>query len=160
MDALILYGSRYGSARRYAEALSQKAASPPCPLTAQKSLRAFIPWCTSAACTPAVCWASKKALRSLRTDGNFRLLLATVGVCDPALPENLENIRASLQKQLPARALGAHKAFSPARRTGLRSAFDGHRAALTLLKRSLERTPRERWSAEDREFFETYGKKR
>ena len=158
MDALILYGSRYGSARRYAEALSQKSGIPALPFDRAKELAGLHTLVYIGGLYAGGVLGLKKALRSLRTDGDFRLLLATVGVCDPALPENRENIRASLQKQLPPALFALTRLFH------LRGALDyaalsmGHRAALTLLKRSLERTPRERWSAEDREFFETYGK--
>ena len=99
-----------------------------------------------------------KTLRGFSLRDGQKLLIVTVGLADPNEPENQNNIRASLQRQLPARLLDRAKVFH------LRGGIDyqklsfGHRTMMKLLYQSLRRTPLEKQTTEDRALIETYGK--
>ncbi len=158
MDSLILYGSRYGSAKRYAESLSSQSGIHAVSHKEIPDLSAVQTVVYIGSLYAGGVLGLRKLLRRLPEGENFRLLLATVGISDPAVAENAANIRASLQKQIPPALFCRTKIFH------LRGALNypllsaTHRTALTLLKKSLERTPQERWSTEDHEFWDTYGK--
>ena len=68
-----------------------------------------------------------------------RLVIVTVGLADPDIPQNRENIRNALQKQIPAQLYGRAAVFH------LRGAIDyqalslGHRTMMALLHRSLQK---------------------
>ena len=99
-----------------------------------------------------------RTLRSLSLRDGQRLVIVTVGLADPDIPQNRENIRNSLQKQIPAQLYGRAAVFH------LRGAIDyqalslGHRTMMALLHRSLQKKPAEEWSEEDKALMETYGK--
>ena len=99
-----------------------------------------------------------KTLRRQSFEKHQRLIIVTVGLADPDIPQNRENIRNALQKQIHAQLYGRAAIFH------LRGAIDyqalslGHRTMMALLHRSLQKKPAEEWSEEDKALMETYGK--
>ena len=88
-----------------------------------------------------------------------RVLIITVGLADPDIPENRENIRRSLKKQLSSELYECAEIFH------LRGAIDyerlsiPHRGMMALLHASLRKKPGEEWNEEDRALMETYGQR-
>ena len=100
MNGIILYGSRYGAARQYAQALKERTGLP---AVSYAEVRDFGPFDTIV--YVGGLYAGKttglaKTARRLPTDHPFRLLVATVGLADPANEDNLLSIRESLAKEL------------------------------------------------------------
>ena len=100
MNGIILYGSRYGAARQYAQALEERTGLP---AVSYAEVRDFGPFDTIV--YVGGLYAGKttglaKTARRLPTDHPFRLLVATVGLADPANEDNLLSIRESLAKEL------------------------------------------------------------
>ena len=84
MNGIILYGSRYGAARQYAQALEERTGLP---AVSYAEVRDFGPFDTIV--YVGGLYAGKttglaKTARRLPTDHPFRLLVATVGLADPA----------------------------------------------------------------------------
>lgn len=159
MKAIILYGSRYGSARRYAEELSEQTGIPTAdyknaPPLSDKNVIVYLGGLYAGGLPGLVKTFRGVSLRNLQ-----RLIIATVGLSDPQEPENRKNILHSLQKQLPNALLDKTNIFH------LRGSIDytklrlAHRTMMALLYRSLQKKPAEEWSAEDRALAETYGRK-
>ena len=158
MKSVILYGSRYGSARRYALELSKQTEIPavsyqePPPLSKLETI-VYI-----GALYAGGVLGLTKTLRRQSFGEHQRLVIVTVGLADPDILQNRENIRNALQKQIPAQLYGRAAVFH------LRGAIDyqalslGHRTMLALLHRSLQKKPAEEWSEEDKALMETYGK--
>ena len=89
MNGIILYGSRYGAARQYAQALKERTGLP---AVSYAEVRDFGPFDTIV--YVGGLYAGKttglaKTARRLPTDHPFRLLVATVGLADPANEDNL-----------------------------------------------------------------------
>ena len=158
MKSVILYGSRYGSARRYAQELSKQTGIPAvsyqeAPLLSELETVVYI-----GALYAGGVLGLTKTLRRQSFEKHQRLIIVTVGLADPDIPQNRENIRNSLQKQIPAQLYGRTAVFH------LRGAIDyqalslGHRTMMALLHRSLQKKPAEEWSEEDKALMETYGK--
>ena len=85
-------------------------------------------------------------------------MAVTLGLADPALPENAHNIRASLDRQIPPevqnRTLFYHlRGGIRYNRLSLR-----HRVMMGMLRQTLLRRPAEALTEEDRLLLETYGK--
>ena len=155
MHAQILYGSRYGASRRYAEAFSQMTGIP-------VSDCASIPDLTG--CDLVLHFGGLYAggvaglqatLRALPETA--RLVIATVGLADVRDPENVRNIRSALARQVPRQILDRAAVFH------LRGAIDygelkwKHRAMMTLLYQKAKRIPRDRQTPEVRAMLETFG---
>ena len=157
MEHIILYGSQYGSARRYAQKLSEQTGIPAAsykdaPALAGKKTIVYLGGLYAGGVV-----GLGKTLRKVSLQDGQKLILVTVGLADPNEPENQRNIRASLQKQLPA-------LFGKAQIFHLRGGIDyqklsfAHRTMMKLLYQSLRHTPLENQTAENRALIETYGK--
>ena len=134
MKSIILYGSRYGSARRYAQELSKQTGIPDvsyqeAPLLSELETVVYI-----GALYAGGVLGLTKTLRRQSFGEHQRLVIVTVGLADPDILQNRENIRNALQKQIPAQLYG--------------------RAAVFHLRKK----PAEEWSEEDKALMETYGK--
>lgn len=158
MEHIILYGSRYGSTRRYAGRLSELTGIPVADYHEALPLKGKTYMIYLGSLYAGGVSGVKKTFRNLALRPGQKLMIVTVGLADPGLSENRENIRRSLQKQLPAGIYGAADLFH------LRGAIDyeklslSHRTMMSLLYRSLKNRPSGEWSAEDRALMETYGK--
>ena len=158
MEHIIVYGSQYGSTRRYAEKLSEQTGIPAVSYKDASTLsdKDIIVYLGGLYAGGVLGLA--KTLRGLSLQDGQKLILVTVGLTDPSEPENQHNIRTSLQRQLPAELLDRAKIFH------LRGGIDyqklsfGHRTMMKLLYQSLQRTPFEKQTAENRAFTESYGK--
>ena len=158
MKDIILYGSQYGSTRRYAEKLSEQTGIPAISYKGAPGLSGMKTIIYLGGLYAGGVLGLAKTLRGVSLQDGQKLLLVTVGLADPNEPENRDNIRASLQKQLPAGLLDRAKIFH------LRGGIDyqrlsfSHRTMMALLYQSLRRTPLEKQTAENRALIETYGK--
>ena len=158
MKSVILYGSRYGSARRYAQELSKQTDIPAVSYQEAPPLSKLETIVYIGALYAGGVLGLTKTLRRQSFGEHQRLVIVTVGLADPDIPQNRENIRNALQKQIPAQLYDRAAVFH------LRGAIDyqalslGHRTMMALLHRSLQKKPAEEWSEEDRALMETYGK--
>ena len=158
MEHIIVYGSQYGSTRRYAEKLSEQTGIPAVSYKDASTLsdKDIIVYLGGLYAGGVLGLA--KTLRGLSLQDGQKLILVTVGLADPSEPENQHNIRTSLQKQLSPELMERAKIFH------LRGGIDyqklsfGHRMMMKLLYQSLHRTPLEKQTAENRALIETYGK--
>ena len=97
-------------------------------------------------------------MRNLSLRREQRLIIVTVGIADPKESENRDNIRSSLQRQLPAELFQRAKIYHLRGGIDYQKLSSGHRMVMSLLYRSLRRTPVEKQTAENRALLETYGK--
>ena len=115
MNAIILYGSRYGASQTYAQALEARTGIP---AVAYQEIQDFGPFDTIVYIGGL--YAGKttglaKTVRHFPPDHPFRLLVATVGLSDPAVEDNLLRIRESLAQELSPRHLRGHHPCPPPR---------------------------------------------
>ena len=158
MKSIIIYGSRYGSARRYAQELSKQTDIPAVSYQEAPPLSKLETIVYIGALYAGGVLGLTKTLRRQSFGEHQRLVIVTVGLADPDILQNRENIRNALQKQIPAQLYGRAAVFH------LRGAIDyqalslGHRTMMALLHRSLQKKSAEEWNEEDRALMETYGK--
>lgn len=158
-DTKILYGSCYGTAKRYAEALA-KATGFDC--------RPYTGAAEAADCDRLVYVGGlyaggihglSKALRMLDPVPERRYCIVTVGLADPNDAKNIHNIRASMEKRLPGDIMEKAEIFH------LRGGMDytrlsfAHKTMMALLYNSVKRKAPETLDADARAMLETYGKK-
>ena len=144
MKSIILYGSRYGSARRYAQELSKQTDIPAVSYQEAPPLSKLETIVYIGALYAGGVLGLTKTLRRQSFGEHQRLVIVTVGLADPDILQNRENIRNALQKQIPAQLYGRAAVFH------LRGAIDyqalslGHRTMMALLHRSLQKRSEER----------------
>ena len=111
MEHIIVYGSQYGSARRYAEKLSEQTGIPAISYKDVSDLSGMKTIIYLGGLYAGGVLGLAKTLRGFSLQDGQKLILVTVGLADPNELENQDNIRASLQRQLPAELLDRAKIF-------------------------------------------------
>lgn len=158
MKHIIVYGSLYGSTRRYAEKLSEQTGIPAVSYKDVPNLSDIKIIVYLGSLYAGGVLGLVKTLRHFSLQNGQKLILVTVGLADPNEPENRNNIRTSLQRQLPAELLERAKIFHLRGGIDYQNLSFGHRTMMKLLYRSLRGTPLEKQTAENRALIETYGK--
>ena len=159
MDSIIIYGSRYGSARRYAQELSRRT-----------GIRAAdYHECSDASVCSTVVFIGglyaggveglSKVVRNTPDDGRRRWIIVTVGLSDPNDPAHVQRIRSALRRQLPAGVCGHASFFHLRGGIDYQKLSPIHRIMMKLMYRSLKKAPPEKRSTSAQAMLATYGKK-
>ena len=155
-NSIIIYGSRYGSTKRYAERLAEITGLNAVFFKDVKSVADYDRIVYLGALCAGGVMGLKKTVRSLSP--NQELIIATVGLADPTDAENVDHIRGCLKKQVPAPHYDERKIFH------LRGAIDyaklglKHRIMMKLLYSKVLKIPEAERNAEVRALIATYGK--
>ena len=157
MKTLILYGSQYGTAKRYADELSRLTGLPA--VSYEKA--ADLAGCEQIVYLGGLYAGGVKGLKQTakKFPAGVRLILVTVGLADVQDEQNIKNIRRSVRRQLPAEVLQNTALFH------LRGGIDysrlnlTHRTMMTLLYNHAKKLPPEQQNAETKAMIETFGTK-
>lgn len=157
MNALIVYGSQYGTTRRYAEKFSQMMNLPVTSCDNVKDLAEYDLIVHFGALYAGGVKGLKNTIKAMREDA--RLIIVTVGLADVCDKENTENIRKSISRQVPEKLLKDAVVFH------LRGGIDyqklsfKHRTMMKLLYNKAKKLPAEKQTAEVKTMIETYNTK-
>ena len=157
MKTLILYGSQYGTTKRYADELSRLTGLPAVSYEKAPDLAG----CEQIVYLGGLYAGGVKGLKQAvkKFPAGVRLILVTVGLADVQDEQNIENIRRSVHRQLPAEVLQNTAFFH------LRGGIDygklslPHRTMMTLLYNHARKLPPEQQNAETKAMIETFGTK-
>lgn len=159
MDRIIIYGSCYGTAKLYAEALSEKTGIKAVSYDRISGLDRYETIVYVGGLYAGGVRGMAKTVKKIPADTCRRFIVVTVGLADPEDEKNVRNIRASAGKQIPG-GLRARTEFYH-----LRGGIDYsklnlvHRTMMKLLYEQVKKQPVEQQDAETRAMIETYGKK-
>ena len=154
MNQIILYGSRYGTARRYAEELSRRTGVPAVSYDRAPALDGMDQIVYLGSLYAGGVTGLRQTLKNL--PDRAELMVATVGLADGGDPQSAAHIRASLKKQLSSR-------FATTPWFHLRGSIDyrqlslRHRAMMAALALSLRKKDPAQRSDGDRMILDTYG---
>ena len=157
MERLIIYGSQYGTTKRYAQKFSEMTGIPSLSYEAANDLTD----CRLLVYFGGLYAGGLKGFRHIAKllPEDMKPILVTVGLADVNDQENINNIRNSLKTQVPETLL------SNAQILHLRSGIDyeklsfKHRTMMTLLHLKAKNPPEEKKTAEDRAMIETFNSK-
>lgn len=157
MNTLIVYGSQYGSTKRYAERFAAITHLPILPYAEVKSIAEY----QRIVYFGGLYAGGVKGLKTTakKLSQQTELIIVTVGISDPNSEENVTKIEESVKKQVPEQILLNTSFFH------LRGAIDYsrlnfiHRMMMKVVYNSIRNRPAENISEEDKLFLETYGKK-
>ena len=159
MRTIIVYGSQYGTAKRYAEALAGRTDSEVRSYEESMDLDAYDNIVLIGALYAGGVLGLKKTLSGIHDLKNKKIIIATVGLADTNDRENTETIRNSLKKQL------SENIFIHARIFHLRGGIDysrlnlKHRTMMALLYGKTKGLPEKKKTAEVKAMIDTYGKR-
>ena len=156
MKQLIVYGSQYGTAKRYAELCARQTGLPVLRCQDARDLSEWEEVIYFGALYAGGVMGLRKTVRTMRTDA--RLVIVTVGLADVSDQENIRHIRTALQSQVPESLLSRAAIFH------LRGGIDyqklnlKHRTVMALLYNKVKSMPQEQRNAETQALIDTYGK--
>lgn len=155
-NTLIVYGSQYGTTKRYAEHLAETTGIKVLAYTEVKDVAGYDRIIYLGALYAGGVMGLKKTAAKMTPDQE--LILATVGIADPVNDENISNIRHSIKNQIPAFLYDESRLFH------LRGAIDyshlgmKHRLMMSLLHSKVAKMPVEEHTPEIKDMLATYGK--
>ena len=157
MNTLIVYGSQYGTTKRYAEKFAEMTHFPVISYEKAKTLMDYEQIIYFGGLYAGGVKGLKNTVKKLSP--NTKLIIVTVGLADVSDEENVKNIRNSVKKQVPEHLLKAASVFH------LRGGIDYsklnfmHKTMMGMLYRSLASKPAESLTHEEKALIETYDKK-
>ena len=157
MNTLIVYGSQYGTTKRYAEKFAEMTHFPVISYEKAKTLTDYEQIIYFGGLYAGGVKGLKNTVKKLSP--NTKLIIVTVGLADVSDEENVKNIRNSVKKQMPEHLLKAVSVFH------LRGGIDYsklnfmHKTMMGMLYRSLASKPTENLTHEEKALIETYDKK-
>ena len=159
MKSIIIYGSHYGTTKKYADELSKRTNIQSISFKEIKEINDYDNIIYLGGIYAGGILGMSKTLRSLNNISSKNIILITVGLADPNDEENINNIRDNIKKQLKSEVFKKAKIFH------LRGGIDysklnfAHKTMMNLLYNMVKKLPEEKKSAEDRAMIETYNKK-
>ncbi|MDI9395289.1 MAG: flavodoxin domain-containing protein [Euryarchaeota archaeon] len=153
---IIIYGSHYGTAKKYAEELARRICYE---LKSYEDIRDID--CYSTIIYIGSLYAGgvlgmKKTFEKMKDCGNKRIIIATVGLADPTNEKNTDNIKNAMKKQLPEEIYDSAHIFH------LRGGIDysklnlKHKVMMGLLYRKIKSLPEEKKTEEEKAMIKTY----
>ncbi len=153
---LIIYGSRYGSTKRYAERLAEMTGTEAVEYKAVKDLDDYDRIVYLGSLYAGGVTGLKQTVGKMSPQQE--LIVSTVGLADPTDASNVAHIRQSIKGQIPAHFYDESRLFH------LRGAIDytklnlKYRLMMSLLAKKVAKLSEEQQNAETRAMLETYGK--
>lgn len=155
-NQLIIYGSIYGSAKRYAEKLAEITGLEAVDYKDVENINDYDKIIYLGALYAGGVTGLKKTASKMSPEQD--LIIATVGLADPTDLTNTNNIKQNIKKQIPANFYDESKIFH------LRGAIDykkiglKHRVMMSMLLSKVKKLPESEQNAETRAMIATYGK--
>lgn len=156
MQKIILYGSRYGTAKEYAEELSRRTGIKALPYKQAGALAQYDTLIYFGGLYAGGVLGLAKTLKRLPSQSSPRLIIATVGLANPQDDRNINHIRNGLRQQIP------RDRYEKARLFHLRGGIDYanlsllHRMMMRFVYQRAKSLPPEEQTPESRELVETY----
>lgn len=154
MNTLILYGSQYGTTKRYAEKFAEMTGLPVADYESIKSLTEYDRVIYFGGLYAGGVKGLKNTVKKLSPDA--KLVIVTVGLADVRDEKNIANIRNSLKKQVPEHFLKTSPLFHLRGGIDYRKLTFIHKAMMTILYNKVKSLPEDKRTAEDTELIETF----
>lgn len=154
---IIIYGSLYGSTKRYAEQLSEITGIETVSFKDAKDIAKYDRIIYMGALFAGSVLGLRKT--ASRMSVGQKLTIITVGMVDPSDPENIEYIRRSIKNRVPSHLYDETQIYH------LRGAIDyskltlKHRMMLSVIHWKISKMPEEKLNVESKTILSIYGKK-
>ena len=156
-NTVIIYGSQYGTTKRYAEHLSEMTRIETVAFKEAKDIDRYDRVIFMGALYAGSVLGLKKTVSKMSP--KQELVIVTVGLVDPNDPENIDYIRHSTKERIPAGLYDEKRIFH------LHGAIDyshlslKHRMMMSFIHSKISKMPEEKLNAESKTILATYGKK-
>ena len=158
MNEIIIYGSYYGTTKKYAEELSVKTGIKACSYKDIKDINAYKTIIYLGGLYAGGVEGMKKTLKDLTDISNKKIIIATVGLADPNDKGNIDQIKSKMRSQISPDIYEKAEIFH------LRGGIDYsklsflHKTMMNMVYKKALSVPEEEKTAEIRAMIETYNK--
>ena len=155
---IIIYGSQYGTTKRYAEELGKQSNIEVKNYEEMDDLDKYEVIIYFGALYASSVMGLKKTFRKLSSPKNKTIIIATVGLADPTDDENIQNIRNGIKKHL------SPDIYETAHILHLKGGINysnlklTHKTMMAVAYRKTKNLPEEKKTAEIKAITETYNK--
>ena len=156
---IIIYGSKYGSAKKYAENLSEKMNIPCVSYQDVKNINDYSTIIYIGALYAGGVTGMTKTLKKISDTNGKKIIVVTVGISDPTYDKNVEFIRKGLYQQLPAELHSITSVFHLRGNIDYSRLSFMHRTMMRFVYKKVKSIPEEQRREEDKSMLETYNKK-
>lgn len=157
MKTLIIYGSKYGTTKRYAEKFSEMAEIPLISYEVIKDLTGYDLIIHFGGLYAGGVKGLRDTIKALQK--GTKLIIVTVGLADVYDKENTDNIKAAISRQVPEDLLCNMSIFHLRGGIDYKKLTFKHRTMMTLLYNMAKNLPEDKKTAEDKAMIETYNAK-
>lgn len=157
MNILIVFGSQYGTTRRYAEKFAEMTNLPITSYEGIKDLTEYGLIVHFGGLYAGGVKGLKNTVKALRK--NTKLIIVTVGLADVHDKGNTDNIRNSIRKQVPEKLLSNTTTFHLRGGIDYKSLNFKHRTMMTLLYNRAKKLPEDKKTAEIKALIQTFNSK-
>ena len=157
---IILYGSRYGTAQRYAKELSKRTNINAVSFENVQDINMYDKIIYIGSLYAANVLGLDKTFKKIKDASGKTIILVTIGLSDPLDDKNIYTIEKNIYNQIPNDIFNSIKKIFH-----FRGAIDynklsfGHKTMMKLLYKALKNKPKETLTAVDRAIIQTYNKK-
>ena len=156
-QAIIIYGSRYGTTKLFASQLSQMTGIPCISYREVKNIQDYNQIIYLGALYAGTVLGLKSVGKKIST--NQKLIIATVGLVDPADPDNIKYIRDNVKTVIPEKLYDKSMIFHLWGAIDYSTMNFKHRIMMSLMHSKLSKKPIEKLNIEEKTILDTYGKK-
>ena len=155
---IVIYGSQYGTAKRYAEELANRTRFVLKSYEEVEDINTYETIIYIGALYAGGVMGMKKTFKNMKDCGNHRIIIATVGLADPSDKENTDTIKNGMKNQL------SKEVYDKAMIVHLRGGIDysklgfKHKTMMSMLYKKAVTLPEEKKTAEVKAMIETYNK--
>ena len=159
MSNIIIYGSKYGTTKKYAEELSRRTNIQAISFENVNDINSYDKIIYLGGLYAGGVLGMAKTLRKINNISNKKIILVTVGLADPTDEKNINNIRNNIKNQIQKEVFEKAKIFH------LRGGIDysklkfTHKTMMKLLYNAVKNLPEEKKTAEDIAMIDTYNQK-
>ena len=155
---IIIYGSLYGSTKRYAEHLSEITGIEAVSFKDAKDIAKYDRIIYMGALFAGSVLGLRKT--ASRMSVGQKLTIITVGMVDPADPENIEYIRHSIKNRVPSHLYDETQIYHLCGAIDYSNLTLKHRMMLSVIHWKISKMPEEKLNVEAKTILSIYGKKR
>ena len=158
MNRVVIYGSFYGSTKKYAIELAKRLEVDAIEYNEVKDINRYDSIIYLGGLYAGGVLGMSKTLKKLDNISNKEIIVATVGLADPYDSKNIENIEGNMVKQLSADILNHIKIFHLRGGIVYKNLSFKHKFMMKLVYNKAKKVPVEERDAELRAMIETYNK--
>lgn len=159
MNKIIIYGSQYGTTKKYAEELSKRTGLQAIPFEEINNINDYETIIYLGGLYAGGVLGLAKTFKKLNNIDNKKFIVVTVGLADSTNEENTTNIKNGIKRQITKDILDRTKIFH------LRGGIDysrlnfTHKTMMSLLYKKAKNLPEEKKNAEIKAMIDTYNQK-